>query len=266
MVFLTYMILGGLAGTLAGLFGIGGGLIIVPALIFSFDLLDVSPLVATHLAVGTSLATIVFTSVSSVIGHHRQKAVVWSVFKPLALGLAVGAAAGVLTAGLLPGPLLRVIIGIFAVAIGCQLILALKPKPSRKMPGKNYLISVGGVVGWASAIFGIGGGSMTVPYLTWNNMKMQNAVGTSAACGLPIAVMGAATSIVEGWQEPGLPVWSFGFVYLPAMVGIALASVPFARLGAKLAHQLPADALKRSFSVLLFIVGGRFILQGLEVL
>lgn len=266
MVVLTYLILGSCAGVLAGLFGIGGGLIIVPTLIISFDLKGVAPEVATHLAVGTSLATIIFTSLSSIVSHHRKAAVRWAVFRPLAIGLTLGAIAGVLTAGSLSGSLLRLFIGIFAVAIGVQMALALKPKPARSLPRDSALVGVGGIIGWAAAIFGIGGGSMTVPYLNWNNISIQQAVGTSAACGLPIALMGAATNVVEGWQAPELPVWSLGFVYLPALAGIALTSIPFARVGAGLAHRLPATTLKRCFSLLLFIVGGRFILQGLEVL
>ena len=266
MVFLAYMLLGALAGLLAGLFGIGGGLIIVPALIFAFDLQGVSPSVATHLAVGTSLATILFTSVSSVKGHHSRQAVLWDLFRPLALGLVFGAVAGVYTAGVLSGSSLRLAIGIFAITIGMQMALAFKPRPTRHLPGRKALVGVGGAIGWASAIFGIGGGSLTVPYLTWCNVRMQKAVGTSAACGLPIALMGAATNLLEGWQVTDLPAWSCGYIYLPALTGIVLTSVPFAHVGAKLAHRLPADTLKRAFSILLFIVGGRFIFQGLEVL
>ena len=266
MVFFIYMLLGACAGTLAGLFGIGGGLIIVPVLIFSFDLLQVDPAVATHLAVGTSLATIIFTSVSSIKTHHDKQGVIWSVFRPMAVGLLVGAVLGVMTAGLLPGMVLRLIIGVFAIVIGIQMALALQPKPHRNLPGLPVLATVGGGIGWASAIFGIGGGSLSVPYLTWCNVRMQQAVGTSAACGFPIAVMGALTNVWEGWNVDTLPQWSLGYIYLPAAVGIILTSVPFARLGAKLAHRLPSKTLKRIFSVLLFVVGGRFLYQSLGVM
>ncbi|OZG71967.1 hypothetical protein BTA51_18355 [Hahella sp. CCB-MM4] len=261
MVFVAYMVLGALAGVLAGLFGIGGGLVIVPVLIFSFDILKVDPSVATHLAVGTSLGTIVFTSLSSIKTHHDKQAVLWSVFKPMAIGLVVGSMVGVFTAGMLSGMVLRLIIGIFAVVIGIKMALAIQPKPHRELPGNGMLTAVGGGIGWASAIFGIGGGSLSVPYLTWCNVRMQQAVGTSAACGFPIAVMGALTNIYEGYGESVLPDWSLGFIYLPALVGIVLTSVPFARLGARLAHKLPSTTLKRIFSILLFIVGGRFLYQ-----
>jgi len=263
MVFFIYMLLGACAGTLAGLFGIGGGLIIVPVLIFSFDLLKVDPTVATHLAVGTSLATIIFTSVSSIKAHHNKQGVIWPVFRPLSVGLLVGAIFGVLTAGLLSGMVLRLIIGFFAIVIGIQMALALQPTPDRNLPGAPGLVAVGGGIGWASAIFGIGGGSLSVPYLTWCNVRMQQAVGTSAACGFPIAVTGALTNVWEGWNVETLPQWSLGYIYLPATVGIVLTSMPFARLGAKLAHRLPTKILKRIFSVLLFVVGGRFLYQSL---
>jgi len=266
MVFLIYLILGAVAGTLAGLFGIGGGLIIVPALILSFDLLGVSTLVATHLAVGTSLATIAFTSLSSMLSHHRKQAVIWAVFRPLALGLAGGSVIGVLTASMLSGPALRLFIGSFAVGIGLQMALAWQPKPSRSLAGYPAIVGVGGFIGWGSAIFGIGGGAMTVPYLHWHNIPMQQAVGTSAACGFPIALMGASANIAEGWQLTELPPQSIGFVYLPALAGIVITSIPFARVGAKLAHQVSGDMLKRCFSVLLLVVGGHFIIQSLEML
>ncbi|WP_020409333.1 sulfite exporter TauE/SafE family protein [Hahella ganghwensis] len=261
MVFLTYMILGAMAGVLAGLFGIGGGLIIVPVLIFSFDILKVDPSVSTHLAVGTSLGTIIFTSLSSIKSHHDKGAVLWPVFRPMAVGLVVGSMFGVLTAGLLSGMALRLVIGIFAVIIGIKMALAAQPKPHRNLPGNASLAAVGGGIGWASAIFGIGGGSLSVPYMTWCNVRMQQAVGTSAACGFPIALMGALTNIYEGYGDAALPEWSLGFIYLPALVGIVLTSVPFARVGAKLAHRLPSTTLKRIFSILLFIVGGRFLYQ-----
>ncbi len=260
---LAYLLLGAFAGTLAGLFGVGGGLIIVPALVLSFEWQGVSAQVATHLAVGTSLATIVFTSISSMRSHHLKGAVRWPVFWPMGIGLVLGAMAGVMTAASLDGAWLRFVIGLFACLIGLQMALALKPKPSRDLPGKPVLVGVGGGIGWASAICGIGGGSLSVPFLTWCNMRMQLAVGTSAAFGLPIALSGALTNIAGGWSEPLLPEGSLGFVYLPALVGIVLMSVPFARVGAKIAHRLPGDILKRGFSVLLFVVGGRFLYQSI---
>ena len=259
MIVAVYLLLGAIAGTFAGLFGIGGGLIIVPVLVFSFELQGVSPEVLTHMAVGTSLATIVFTSLSSIKTHHSKGAVRWDLFKPMAVGIAIGAVLGGMTAAQLSGEYLQMVIGVFAIVIAIQMGLALKPKPSRDVPGSTGLAASGVGIGWASAIFGIGGGSLTVPFLSWCNVRMQNAVATSAACGLPIAVMGALTNVYEGWQQPALPEWSVGFVYLPALVGIVMTSVWFAKLGAKLAHRLEPDVLKRIFAVLLLVVGIRFI-------
>ncbi len=259
LLFAAYLLLGAVAGVLSGLFGIGGGLIIVPALIFSFGLQGVSPEVAVHLAVGTSLATIVFTSISSVRSHHQHGAVRFDLLTPMALGILVGAALGVHTALALSGTTLQVVIGCFAIAVAVQMWLALKPKPSRDVPGWPGLALAGSGIGWASAIFGIGGGTLTVPFLSWCNVRMQQAVATSAACGLPIALAGAVTNIAAGWNEPLLPAWTTGFVYWPALVGIALTSVFFARFGVRLAHKMKPEILRRTFAVLLVLVGLRFL-------
>lgn len=258
---LMYVALGAAAGTLAGLFGIGGGLIIVPVLVFSFTAQGISPEVLTHLAVGTSLATIVVTSISSVKAHHAKGAVRWDWFTGIAIGIVFGSALGVKTAGMMSGDLLQKVIGVFAIVIAFQMGLGLKPKASRTIPGRPGLIGAGGVIGWASAIFGIGGGSLTVPFLSWCNVKMQTAVATSAAVGLPIAVVGALVNIEEGWGHQLLPEYATGYVYWPAFIGIVSTSVIFAKVGAKLAHSLPSDTLKRIFAVLLLIIGSRFLLS-----
>ncbi|OMH39000.1 sulfite exporter TauE/SafE family protein [Motiliproteus sp. MSK22-1] len=256
----SYLLLGACAGLIAGLFGLGGGIIIVPVLVFSFEAQGMAPEVLTHVAVGTSLATIIVTSISSIRTHHKKEGVLWPVFWPLAAGICLGAIAGAKTAGSLSGASLQMAIGCFAIVIAVQMALGLKPKPTRTVPGRPSLGVVGGIIGWGSALFGIGGGSLTVPYLSWNNVNMQKAVGTAAACGLPIAVMGALTNIQEGWGHPKLMDWSLGYVYLPAFCGIVLTSAVFARFGALLAHRLPADILKRVFALLLFVVGVRFLL------
>ncbi len=257
---LLYLLVGGCAGLLAGLFGIGGGLIVVPALVFSFGLQGVSPAVLTHMAVGTSLATIVITSISSVRAHHALGAVNWPVVLRMAPGIALGVWLGAMVAAGLSGPILQLIIGLFAWAVAAQMGFGLKPKPSREVPGAPVLLAVGGGIGWASALFGIGGGSLTVPFLSWCNVSMQRAVATSAACGLPIALVGALANVVEGWGRPELPALSSGFVYWPAMLGIALASAPAAKVGARLAHRWPAERLKKMFALLLLLIGTRFVL------
>lgn len=261
MEFALYLLLGAAAGVFAGLFGIGGGMIIVPVLVLSFTAQGVSPEVLTHLAVGTSLATIVFTSLNSVREHHRRGAVQWDLFRWLTPGILAGAAVGGMTAALINGPILQKLIGVFAICIAIQLALNITPKVARSLPKKPELIVAGGVIGWTSAIFGIGGGSLTVPFLIWRSIVIQKAVATSAACGFPIAIAGTVVFMVTGWHDPLLPKWSLGFVYLPALLGIALTSVYFARFGAKLAHKLSPLLLKRLFALLLTIVGLSFLLN-----
>jgi uncharacterized protein len=260
MEFALYLLLGGFAGVLAGLFGVGGGLIIVPVLVFSFTAQGFDPQILTHLAVGTSLATIVFTSMNSILTHHRKGAVQWPVVLWMTLGILFGAALGSLTAASIQGPLLQKIIGLFAIAMAVQMGFSLQPKASAGVPGRPVLAVAGAVIGWASAIFGIGGGSLPVPFLSWRSVPMQQAVGTSAACGLPIAIAGALSFAVVGWQDAHLPDWSVGYVYLPALVGVAITSMFFARVGANLAHRLSASMLRRLFALLLLGVGINFLI------
>ncbi|SFX30928.1 sulfite exporter TauE/SafE family protein [Marinospirillum alkaliphilum] len=258
--FLIYLLLGAGAGLLAGLFGIGGGLVIVPVLILTFQALGFPLEILVHLAVGTSLATIIPTSISSTLTHHRKGGVNWHWFRLIAPGIVLGALLGAWTASLLSGLALQNIIGTFVLLVAVQMAFNLKPAPGRGQPPTPVMAAAGGLIGWASAIFGIGGGTLSVPFLTWCNAVMRQAVGTSAALGFPIAVFGALGNLWAGWQHPELPDWATGYIYWPAFVGIVLASVPFARLGAKLAHFLPELLLKRLFALLLLLVGLRFLL------
>lgn len=260
---LTYLILGAAAGVVAGLFGIGGGLLIVPVLVFTFELQGMPAEVLTHAAVATSLATIVATSISSTLAHNKKGAVRWDLFKPITAGILLGAFFGVKTAGQMSGELLQITLGCFVTLVAIQMVLNLKPDAGETPVSNPGLVGAGGIIGWLSSIFGIGGGTLSVPYLSWRRIQMQQAVATSAACGLPIALMGALTNIWEGWQHPQMPEWSAGYIYLPALVGIVLTSSIFAKVGAKLAHALPALVLKRIFAVFLLAVGARFLLTNL---
>lgn len=260
MDFLMYLVLGACSGVLAGLFGIGGGLIIVPVLVFSFAAQGVSQAVLTHLAVGTSLAAILFTSINSVLAHHKKGAVLWPLVLWLAGGILIGSALGGVTASLIPGEDLQQIIGVFAILMAFQMWFGWRPKGDPKPVAKPTLVGAGGLIGWASAIFGIGGGSLMVPFLTWKGVEMKQAVATSAACGLPIALSGALTFMVTGYGQTGLPENSLGYVYLPALVGIAATSMFSARVGARLAHRLDSRLLKKLFAVLLLFVGSSFLL------
>ena len=182
---LLYLLVGACAGTLAGLFGIGGGMVIVPAVIFALTAQGVSPDVLTHMAVATSLMTIVFTSISSVKAHHQKGAILWPRVTRMAGGIVIGTLLGVVLISSIAGPTLQNIIGIFAALLSIQMFFGLQPKASGKQPSNPELVVSGGVIGFGSSWFGIGGGTFTVPYLTWRGTDMRLAVATSAACGLP---------------------------------------------------------------------------------
>lgn len=263
MTILIYLLAGAFAGLLGGLLGVGGGLIIVPVLVFSFQAQHFAPEVLTHMAVGTSLATIIFTSISSVKAHHEHQAVRWQLVKAIAPGIVLGTMVGATVAHLLPGRILQLIIGGFAILMGLQMGSGWQPGTKdgtpRPLPGAAGLAGGGGLIGLASAIFGIGGGSLTVPWLNLHGVRMQEAVATSSACGLAIALSGSLGFVLTGLQTAHLPPQSLGYIYLPAFIGISISSVLFARVGAKLAHRLPAATLKKIFALLLIIVGSQFI-------
>lgn len=258
---LIFAATGAVAGFLAGLLGIGGGMILVPALIFSFQAQGISAVVLTHLAVGTSLASIVLTSISSLRTHHAQGGVDLTLFKQLTLGLVIGALLGAQIAHALPARTLQFIIGFFAVWTGLKMFRGSQPMVAdAKVASPLERHAVGGFIGVASATFGIGGGSLMVPYLVKQGVAMRRAVGTAAACGFPIALAGVIGFIYSGWGLAELPSGSTGYIYWPALAGIALTSLFTAHAGAVMAHRLPAQQLKRAFAVLLVLVGVRFLI------
>ncbi len=256
-----YLLLGAFAGLIAGLFGVGGGVVIVPALVFAFSLQNFSPEILTHMAVGTSLATICVTSVSSVKTHHQNQAVMWPIFWMMVPGICVGVWLAVKMVVQINGAQLQLAIGLFLLVISAQMAFGLRPKPHRELPGRTAMFAAGGIIGGISALFGIGGGSLTVPFLSWCNIRMQKAVATSAACGLPIALVGAFSNMAEGWQHAALPAGSSGFVYWPAFGGIILTSALFASIGARLAHKLPAQQLRKFFALFICTVGCYLIIR-----
>ncbi|MBY5929840.1 sulfite exporter TauE/SafE family protein [Halomonas denitrificans] len=260
MAIMSYLALGAVAGALAGLYGVGGGLIIVPSLMAVFALQQVPAEISMHLAVGTSLASIVITGSSSALGHYRRGSIRRDWLVALLPGLVLGAIAGVFVAGALSGGMLGTLFGVFLLLVALKLVLGRSPKAGSSAPGRRSMIVAGGVIGGISALFGIGGGTLSVPWLIRCGATMTQAVGTSAACGLPIALVGALTFVAVGWGDPRLPQGAVGFLMLPALFGIALTSVPCARLGVRLAHRLPARVLKLSFALLLTVVGLGFLL------
>lgn len=255
----AYLILGMAAGMIAGLLGVGGGLLIVPVLIWVYSAKGFDGAIVAHLAVGTSLATIVATSISSVYAHHHRGAVRWSLVGHLLPGILIGALLGAAVADSLPAPVLKRAFGLFAIAAGVRMLLDIPVEGRRELPKRLGLGFAGGVIGLISAIIGIGGGAITVPFLTWRRVGMRQAAAASSACGLPIALAGGLGFVVTGWNEHGLPPGSSGFVYWPAVLGITVASVLFAPLGAHLAHSVPVSALKKIFALLLLLIGGKML-------
>lgn len=260
MLFLGYLLLGAFAGVLGGLFGIGGGLIIVPVLVVSFRAQGLPAEIVTHLALGTSMLTMIFTGLSSLRVHYSKGVVQWPLIRRLAGGMMVGAWLGGMTANLLSAGTLNLIIGCFAWAMALQMGLNLRPKAERHLPGPVGTGIAGTLIGWLSAMFGIGGGSLTVPYLTWNSVPMKQAVAVSVAGSIPIALAGSLSYLYAGWGHAALPEWSLGYVYLPAWLGIVLTSTQFARIGARLAHRLSPQRLRQGFALLLLCVGAKFMI------
>jgi len=249
-----YLAVGLLAGLLAGLLGVGGGVVIVPMLVFCFVKQGMQPDLIMHMALGTSLASIIFTSISSFMAHHRRGAVEWTVVKRIVPGILVGTFLGTMVASKLSSGFLKGFFCVFLYAVATQMLLNKKPKANRELPGHVGMFGVGSTIGVASALVGIGGGSLSVPFMIWCNVAAHRAIGTSAAIGFPIAVAGALGFAVNNLGAAGLPAYSLGFVYLPALLFIVCFSVLTAPLGAKLAHALPVDKLKRIFAIFLYVV------------
>jgi uncharacterized membrane protein YfcA len=256
---LLYSAVGAVTGVLAGLLGIGGGLVIVPILVFCFHWQAMSESLIMHMALGTSLASIAFTSVSSFWAHHKRGAVHWRVVRRIVLGIFAGTFLGSCVAARLSSNFLKGFFVVFLYYVAVQMILDKKPKASRQLPGKLGMFGVGNVIGAISSLVGIGGGAISVPFMSWCNMTLHHAIGTSAAIGFPIAIAGTIGYIYNGFGHEGLPAYSFGFVYLPALFGIVLASVLTAPLGVRLAHSLPVSKLKRVFAFLLLVVGTKML-------
>jgi len=258
----SYIGLGVVAGFVAGLLGVGGGLIIVPVLIVIFQLNNFADEIIVHMAIGTSLASIVFTSMSSIYAHHFQhKAVQWDIVKRLTPGIIFGALLGAVIADFIPAKILQKFFAVFELAVAFQMALNIKAHAARTLPNLTGMTSAGTGIGVVSSIVGIGGGTLTVPFLSWCNIKIQNAVATSSACGLPIAIAGCVGFVLMGWNEIALPEFALGYVYWPAFLAIVVSSILLAPVGAWLAHRLSAAKLKRFFSLVLFILGIKMLLS-----
>ncbi len=260
MELLTLALMGALAGTMAGLLGIGGGALIVPVLVIVFEMQHVDPSIMMQAALGTSLATIVFTAMSSVWAHQRRGAVNWTIFRRITPGIVFGGLLGTAIADVLASRTLHVMFVVFMFAVAAQFARGTTTTTAhRRLPGTFGMSVAGLVIGVASALFGIGGGSLSVPFMTWCSVAVRQAIATSAAIGLPIAVSSTVGYIVAGWGDPRLPPWSVGYVVLPAFLGVVVGSTVAAPLGARLAHRLSDVTLRRIFAAFVTILGVRML-------
>ena len=255
------LVLGACAGVLAGMLGIGGGILIVPVLLLIFEDRGIDPAMALPMALATSLATIVFTSASAAWAQIQREAVVWPIFRSWLPGLLLGSLAAGFVAQWLPTIALRLILALFLAAVGVIMLRAWVPDPRRTLPGPVASTGMSGAAGLTAGLTGIGGGNIIVPTLVWFNVPMVNAVGTSSALGLFVAAMGALGYAVAGWQAPGLPTGTLGYIHLTAVAGIAVLSIATARIGVALAHRVPAAVLKRCFGVMLLLFSTRMFAQ-----
>lgn len=256
---LAYLVFGAIAGVIAGLLGVGGGIVVVPALIWFFTAQGFPQESIMQMALGTSLAAIMFTSVSSLRAHHRRGAVVWPIVKAITPGILVGTFAGSCLAARLPTGFLKGFFVAFLYYVAAQMLLNIKPKAHRQIPGALGMFGAGCGIGAVSSLVGIGGGTMSVPFMIWCNVAMHPAVGTSAAIGFPIALAGTVGYIVNGLSVGNLPPLSLGYISLPALVGVAGVSFLTAPYGARLAHKLPVATLKRCFALFILAMATRML-------
>lgn len=256
---MAYALLGSVVGFLAGLLGVGGGAVMVPVLTSLFAAQGFHREHLVHLALGTSMAAIVMTSLSSLRAHHAHGAVRWEIVRGIAPGILLGTFGGTFLSSRVKNLPLAVFFSFFTAFVAYKMLRDVRPKASRELPGALGLIGVGIGIGFISALVAIGGGSLSVPFMTLCSVPLRIAVGTSAAIGFPIALAGALGYLVNGWGTPGLPEQTLGFVYWPALLCISAVSTLTAPLGARLAHSMPVGALKRVFAGLLLLLSAKML-------
>lgn len=264
--FLILIFIGAVAGLLAGMLGIGGGALIVPALIFSLDYFDIGGHWTSHIAVASSLATIIGTSLSSSWLHSKNHNIEWSILKKMVLGCIIGTIGGSYLTPYIPGMWLRMIFVIFLTYIGLKFILKTRNVANNQtnevaLLGNHIYVIVGALIGIFAALVGIGGGILVVPFLKKCGVNMRKAIGTSAAFTLPVAIGGTIGYIIAGWNIADLPPYSLGFVYLPAVIAIMLASIPMAKVGVQLGEKLSIDKLIKFFGVFLLLIAVKLLLS-----
>lgn len=251
---------GGFAGFLAGLFGVGGGTIIVPLVLWVLQIQHYGEHpYSQHLAIGTSFAVMAFTTLSSMVAQHRKQAVDWQTVFAMTPGMLAGVLLGAVSAKYIPAHGLQIFFVVFILLIAVKTLADAKPKPSRGLPGKTALSAVGVLFGTISSWVGIGGGSLSVPFLLYCNVEPHKAIGTSSGLAWPIALAGTAGYLYSGWSIPDLPHGTFGFLYLPAVAVLSVSTMLFAPLGVKAAHRLPPKQLKLAFGILLLLIALRML-------
>jgi len=259
MIWLEFAMTGLLAGFLAGYLGIGGGLVLVPILSWIFTRDPAIADSAVQMAVATSLATMLFTSMSSLLAHHRRGAIMWDLVRQMVPGLLTGALLGSFIADAIGNRALGNVFGIFALLVGIQMFKGARKQSDRPMPGRIAITGTGFGIGTVSSLLGIGGGSLTVPWLLWHGRRVQNAIATAAACGYPIAIAGTVGFILLGEDQNSAA--SLGYVHLHALAGVALFSVFGAPLGVAAVHRSSPVLAKRFFAVFLLVVAAKMLLR-----
>jgi len=259
---LYYLILGLFVGYFSGLLGIGGGLIMVPVLSFMFEVQNLPSHHILHLALGTSMAAILFTSLSSTLQHHKHKAVNWNLVRIITPGILLGTALSALIVGYVSTFYLTIFFILFVYFAATQMLLGVKPEATRDFPARMEASLAGVVIGGVSSIVSIGGGVLSVPYLVWHKLPLRNAIATSAALGFPIAFGGTLAYIATGYfHGEALPTYSLGYVYLPALLWLVIGTMVTAPLGAKATHNMPVNRLKRIFALVLFALATRMLFK-----
>ena len=255
----AYAACGAIVGFLAGLLGIGGGMTLVPILSALFVAQAMTPDHTVHLALGTAMASIVFTSSASVREHHRHAAVDWTIVKRMVPGMLLGALIATVASGWIPQRALAIAFAVIVYAGATQIFLGTKPSAHAAMPGAAGVFAVGTVIGAIAGLVSAGGTFLTVPFMLYCGVRMHTAIGTGAAIGIPVAVIGTVGYIVSGWRIDHLPPWSLGFVYLPALALLVAASIVTAPMGARAAHKLPVQTLRRVFALLLYALATKML-------
>jgi len=261
---LILLAMGCFGGFSAGLLGIGGGMVLVPFMTMIFTARCFAPQLVVHMAIATSLATILFTSLSSMRAHHRHGAVLWRVVGLLAPGIVVGSFIGPWIGKQMNTAVLSLFFAGFVAFAATQMLFNRRPGATRELPGSGGMLAAGGVIGLLSGLLGAGGGFVSIPFMTWCNIRIHNAVATSAALGFPIALAGTAANIYYGWGEPDLPAGALGFIWVPGLALIVLASMTMAPLGARMAHRLPVLKLKRIFAGIFYLLAAYMLWKALQ--